>query len=156
MAALHKQIAPRKARSKVYRCLSCGTTENMKRRKYCSIECRQHLRHQLNIRTGLLSALNTRYATFFFTDDVLVLDILPYNGKQIFSFLFPRSPRSKPVDDFIRMANQLGNAWWDEVKRTRKRYIASQRILECASRNHKGIDSVRPIEIKKPAQIGSS
>ena len=40
----------------------------MKRRKYCSIECRQRLRYNLNLRTGLLRALNTRYATFYFTE----------------------------------------------------------------------------------------
>ena len=49
------------------RCLSCGTTENMGTRKYCSVVCRKKLRYQLNVRTGLLKALNARYATFYFT-----------------------------------------------------------------------------------------
>ncbi len=53
------------------RCLSCGTSENMGRRRYCSVECRQRLRHQLNVRTGLLRVLNTRYATFYFTEEML-------------------------------------------------------------------------------------
>jgi len=46
--------------SQARRCLSCGTTANMKRRRYCSIECRQKLRHNLNMRTGLLQVLQTR------------------------------------------------------------------------------------------------
>ena len=61
------------------RCLSCGTSENMKRRKYCSIECRQRLRYNLNLRTGLLRALNTRYATFYFTES-LIRDFLTQNN----------------------------------------------------------------------------
>ena len=156
MKAATKHVISRQEKAEQNRCFSCGTTENMKRRKYCSIDCRQRLRHQLNIRTGLLRALNTRYATFYFTDYLLVLDVLPYSSPQIFSYLYPRSPRSKPVDDFCKMANHLGNEWWDEVKRTRKRYLASQHLLESANRNHKKIDSVRPIEIKKPSQVGSS
>jgi len=52
-----------KDNGRIRRCLSCGTTDNMKRRRYCSLECRQKLRHNLNIRTGLLQALQIRYAT---------------------------------------------------------------------------------------------
>ena len=59
------------------KCLSCGCTENMGTRKYCSVACRKNLRHQLNIRTGLLKALNTRYATFYFTEALLIMDVLP-------------------------------------------------------------------------------
>ena len=82
------------------RCLSCGTTENMRRRKYCSVECRQQLRYHLNLRTGLLRALNTRYATFYFTEAVIILDVLPYGSAELFSYIFPRSTHGKPVDDF--------------------------------------------------------
>ncbi|MEJ2729640.1 MAG: hypothetical protein P8185_14230 [Deltaproteobacteria bacterium] len=62
------------------RCLSCGTDENMGRRKYCSIECRQKLRYCLNMRTGLLKALNTKFATFYFTPSLIFLDVLPYGS----------------------------------------------------------------------------
>ena len=81
---------------------------------------------------------------------------LTYSHTVPLSYLYPRSSRSKPVDDFRKMADHLGNAWWDEEKRTRKRYLASQHLLESANRNHKTIDSIRPIEIKKPSQVGSS
>jgi hypothetical protein len=128
----------------------------MGRRRYCSIECRQRLRHQLNVRTGLLKALNTKYATFYFNDFLIVMDILPFDAPQIFSFMYPRSNNGKPVEDFIRLANQLGNAWWDEVRRTRRRYLASRYLLERANRNHTQLDSVKPFEIKKPTLIGNS
>jgi hypothetical protein len=138
------------------RCLSCGTAENMGKRRYCTIECRQKLRHQLNVRTGLLKALNTRYATFYFTDDMLVMDVLPYTSKKIFSFLFPRSSARKPARDFSIMADQLGKAWWDEQRRTRKRYLASRLLLERATRNHTKLDAIKPTETVKPALVGES
>jgi len=71
-------VIPENRDKDVRRCLSCGTTRNMARRKYCSLECRQRLRYNLNLRTGLLKALQTRYATFYFTDFKIILDVLPY------------------------------------------------------------------------------
>jgi predicted nucleic acid-binding Zn ribbon protein len=65
-------------------CLSCGTDENMGRRKYCSIECRQRLRYNLNMRSGLLKALNTKFATFYFTNSLIFMDVLPYLRPSIF------------------------------------------------------------------------
>ncbi len=138
------------------RCLSCGTSQNMYRRRYCSIECRQRLRHNLNIRTGLLRALNTRYATFYFTEIIIILDVLPYGTGELFSFMFPRSKGKKPVEDFCTMSNFLGNAWWDEKRRTNKRYLATQSVFERA--NSKKVDpaTIRPIEIKEPARMAKS
>ena len=138
------------------RCLSCGTTENMGRRKYCSLECRQKLSHSLNIRTGLLKALNIRYATFYFTDPMIMLDVLPYGSIDIFSFFFPRIHYRKPVDDFCRMANLLGKAWWSERQRTNKRYLATRHVLEIASRRDGQVESLKPFEIRKPARMAKS
>jgi len=140
----------------VRRCLSCGTTENMKRRRYCSIECRQKLRHNLNIRTGLLQALQTRYATFYFTETHIAIDILQYNSTELLSFVFPRSNGKKPVDDFTRMFNLLGNAWWEEVRRTKKRYLATRHILAKASPIDGDVNSVRPLEVREPARMARS
>ncbi|MFC1829131.1 J domain-containing protein [Thermodesulfobacteriota bacterium] len=141
---------------KISRCLSCGTTENMVRRKYCSIDCRQRLRYTLNIRTGLLKALNARYATFYFTEAVTIMDVLCHGSSEIFSFIYPRSPGNKPVEDFSRMANILGNAWWDERRRTNKKYLASRHVLEQANRNSLAEDDVKPSEIKNPAVKGTA
>ena len=54
------------------------------------------------------------------------------------------------------MADQLGNAWWAEVQRTQRRYLASRMLLEQASKNHSKVDAIKPLEIKKPALIGNS
>ncbi len=137
-------------------CLSCGTSENMRKRKYCSIDCRQRLRYKLNMRTGLLMALNIRYATFYFTNTLIIMDMLPFNNKEIYSFIFSRSIDNKPADDFSNMSNILGNSWWTERKRTNRKYLASRHVLEKANRKNLQIDSVTPMEIKIPSVKGKS
>jgi hypothetical protein len=62
-------------------------------------------------------ALNTRYATFYFTEIIIILDVLPYGSGELFSFMFPRSKGKKPVEDFCTMSNILGNAWWERVRK---------------------------------------
>ncbi len=119
-------------------------------RKYCSLDCRQKLRYTLNIRTGLLKALNTRYATFYFTEGFIILDVLPYDTREIFSFIYPRSPRKKPADTFRSMANLLGRVWWDEKNRTNKNYLAARLVLTKANRDHAKPVSVQPSEKKIP------
>jgi len=133
------------------RCLSCGTDENLGRRRYCSIVCRQKLRYTLDLRTGFLKALNTRYATFYFTDMMIVMDVLPYNSKEIFSFIYPRSTGKKPAEDYCIMSEILGNTWWAEKKRTNRNYIATRFLLEKARRNDPAFCSVMPPEIKIPS-----
>ena len=138
------------------RCLSCGTSENMSRRKYCSVECRQQLRNSLNLRTGLLRALNTKYATFYFTETVIILDVLPYGSAELFSYIFPRTPGVKPVDDYRTMSNILGNAWWAERNRTNKRYLATRFILEKAKSKDPESVPIKPVEVKQPARLKKS
>ena len=137
-------------------CLSCGEQQDMGRRKYCSIDCRQRLRRTLNMRTGLLRALNIRYATFYFTEATIILDVLPFGSREIFSFLYPRDPHKKPAEDFSRMADMLGNAWWNERRRTNKKYRASQLVFEQARRNGSKADLVQPLEIRIPSIKGQS
>ncbi|MBM4271159.1 MAG: J domain-containing protein [Deltaproteobacteria bacterium] len=136
---------------KSYRCLSCGTTKNIGRRKYCSAECRQRLHYKLEVRTGLIKALNIQYATFYFSEAVIILDMLPYGTTEIFSFAYPRSPGKKPSDDFSTMADILGNIWWSVKKRTNKRHLASHYVLEQATRNNGPVISVKPSMIKLPS-----
>jgi len=150
-----KKISLTKEKKK-NRCLSCGTAENMARRKYCSIDCRQRLRYKLNIRTGLLKALNTRYATFYFTDIANIMDVLCHGSAEIFSFIYPRSPGNNPAEDFSKMADILGNAWWVEKRRTNKKYLASRYVLEQADRNSMPADAVKPSATKNPTIQGTS
>lgn len=138
------------------RCLSCAIVLYDRRRRYCSVECRQRLRRKLTLRTGLLRALNTRYATFYITNTRIVLDILPFDSKEIFSYIFTRTDTRTPADDFNHMANILGNAWWSERKRTHKKYLASRHLLAFAEKNQTPTESVKPRLSVKPSVNGSS
>ena len=138
------------ANKKQNRCLSCGTVEKMGKRKYCSIRCRQNLRQKLNTRNGLLHVLNTRYATFYFSDTAIIMDILPHGCKEIFRYTQARTPGQKPAEDFSKMTNILGSAWWKEKKRTNKEYLASRCVLELATRHSLSLMSVRPRIMKNP------
>ena len=102
------------------------------------------------MRTGLPRALNIRFATFYFTDELIMLDVMAYGAVDILSFMYPRSTRKKPVDDFCRMADVLGNAWWAERRRTNRKYLASRLVLKQAQRNEPDGDTVKPLEIKIP------
>ncbi len=137
-------------------CLSCGIVLISGRRRYCSIDCRQMLRRKLNLRTGLLKALNTRYATFYITHQAIVLDVLPFDSPDIFSFIFARSPKGPPADDFNRMANVLGNAWWAERKRTNKKYLASRHVMGHAVQSDEPAGSVKPRVVENPSVNGAS
>jgi hypothetical protein len=132
------------------RCLSCGTTENINKRKYCSIKCRQNLRQKLNARSGLLQALNARYAAFYFSDTMIIMDIAPAGFKEIFRFSQERVAGQKPAEEFGKMANMLGRAWWDEEQRSKKKYLASRHVLNLAQK-HPAVTFIRPKLIKVPS-----
>ena len=108
------------------------------------------------MRTGLLKALNTKFATFYFTESLLFLDVLPYGSVSLFSFIFPRTLGRKPVEDFAAMTNVLGNAWWAEKRRTNKRYMATQHVLEKAKNQNTTVKSIKPFEIVEPARMAKS
>lgn len=146
----HNKTVQPSSEKKQNRCLSCGKTENMKNRRYCSIKCRQKLRQKLNTRSGLLQALNIRYATFYFSDTLITMDVIPHGCKEIFKFTHRRMTGHKPGDDFSKMTDILGNAWWAEEKRTNRKYLASRHVLELASRHPVSLLSFRPELITMP------
>lgn len=128
----------------------------MARRRYCSIDCRQFLRRKLDQRTGLLRALNTRYATFYFTDDVIVLDLMPYGEQRIFSFIHPRSENRVPAEDLSDLGDLLGKTWWAEHGRTRKHYLASRHVLARSSRKPSSPGRISPMELHIPSLLGNA
>ncbi|NLN40122.1 MAG: J domain-containing protein [Smithella sp.] len=146
------KIKPSQQKPPLRYCLSCGKTDNMRNRRYCSLKCRQHLRQKLTTRTGLLEALNVRHATFYFTPEMIVLDIIVRDIREVFRYRALRTNGSRPADDFGKMANSLGEAWWEETARTGKKYMASRRLLQMAEK-HEGesLSLVRPRLIRTPA-----
>ncbi|AOY59613.1 DnaJ domain protein [Desulfococcus multivorans] len=156
MNAAARHLPVKKQETRRNRCLSCGTSENMSRRRYCSIACRQLLRRKLDQRTGLLRALNTRYATFYFTDAVIVMDLMPYGERRIFSFIYPRSANRAPAEDYSDLGDILGKAWWTEHERTRKKYLASRHVLARCNGSHGSPRSVSPLELHIPTLKGNA
>jgi hypothetical protein len=148
--AAHQYIPSVNAKS-VRRCLACGDVLPPRNRRYCAMACQQYLLASLNRRTGLLQTLNTRYATFYFTEFAIMMDLLLYNSEQIFSYMLPRSPGKKPVEDFCELSNSLGTLWWNERERTKKRYTASQQVLEKASKPNASAGAVMPVSFSVPS-----
>lgn len=120
------------------------------------MECRQKLHQRLDMRCGLLQALNTRYATFYFSNRLIVLDILTWGERDIYSFLYPRTAGKTPGEDFGAMADILGETWWDEQRRTKKRHAATLHVLDSAVRNRVALDAVKPHIIQLPSVNPSS
>jgi hypothetical protein len=128
----------------------------MARRRYCSVDCRQRLLAALNRRSGLLKALNIRYATFYFSDHTVVMDVLPHGEDTIYSFMLPRSLKRLPVEDFCALSEALGRAWWAEQGRTKKRYRASQHVLAMATPADADSHGVIPYESAVPSVRGAA
>jgi len=148
--AAHQYIPSVNAKS-VRRCLACGAVLPPRNRRYCAMACQQYLLASLNRRTGLLQTLNTRYATFYFSEFAIMMDLLLYNSEHIFSYMLPRSPGKKPVEDFCELSNILGTLWWNEKDRTKKRYAASQQVLEQARKVNAPVGAVMPVSFSVPS-----
>ena len=99
--------------------------------------------------------MGARYATFYFTDEVIVLDVMTCQSWYIYSFIHARRSDVTPAQDFARMANRLGKAWWQERNRTQRRYLASSFLLDMARRGG-ATDAVRPMVVSRPAIAGSA
>ena len=125
-------------------CLSCGTMTIKGQQRYCSVACREKLQFKLNLRTGLVQALNARYATFFFSHDHIFMDVLPQGSERTFRFRYPRTPGKPPAEDFSTMANILGEIWWSEKERSNKSYWASHQVLQWGLQSYGSIVSVKP------------
>jgi predicted nucleic acid-binding Zn ribbon protein len=137
-------------------CLSCGKPLTPRLRRYCNMSCPQYLLASLNRRTGLLQTLSIRYGTFYFSDFLVVMDLLPYDSDQIYSYMLPRSAGHKPVEDFCELSNILGTLWWNEKNRTKKRYLASREVLSRGRKLEAPINSVMPASLTVPSVRSSN
>lgn len=137
-------------RKKVYTCQACGTDQNMGRRKYCSRACRQKLLWRLEVAANLLRAMHTRYASFSFTRDTLMLHVVASGAPHVYTYLWKRTPGKKPVDDLGALVEQLGRLWWKEHDKLRSRHQASQCVLEQARTSMVKPGQVRPQDASHP------
>jgi hypothetical protein len=132
-------------------CLSCGENElPKKRRRYCSDKCKTRLDSALYITTGLVQALRARYAAFSYTQDTLVLDVLPVGSSVISRFMWSRSKDKKVADDLLDLVEQAGREWYKKEEETGSRWWASQRLLDKASRRDIPTSTIVPAAKKAP------
>jgi len=60
------------------------------------------LRQKLNVKNGLLQAINTRFATFYFSEDQIILDVVPYGVKKYFAI------PSNALMDMLQLMTLIG------------------------------------------------
>ena len=132
-------------------CLACGENELPKRRRrYCTDKCKRRLDFALYIATGLVQTLRARYAAFSYTEDTLILDILPIGSSVISRFMWSRSRQKKVADDLLDMIEQAGREWYQMEEESSSRWWASQGLLERTSRRDIPISAVVPVSKKTP------
>ena len=151
----HRAKRHKKAKPQRY-CMACGAPLTGRKRKYCAPECRQRLLDTLNRRTGLLRALTTRFATFHFSEYLIALNLLPYGTETVYSFYLNRSHTRTPAEDFCTLSNSLGNAWWNEKRRTHKHYLASRFLLNEMADSKMAGERFRPLNVSRPTVSGQS
>jgi hypothetical protein len=83
----------------------------------------------LSLSKGLLKAFNARYAAFSFTDQQVILDVLPVWSKGISRFASKRTPGKKPAEDMKALILESGKEWHHLVGNNTSRTYASLSIL---------------------------
>ena len=132
-------------------CIACGQNQLPKgKRRYCSDKCKKRLDFALYIATGLVQTLRARYAAFSYTQDVLVLDILPFGAKVISRFAWERRDGKRVAEDLLDMVEQAGREWYEREGHTRSRWWASQQLLDRRMREDIPVKTVVPVARKTP------
>ena len=146
-------VSSKPGRGKEKICLSCGAVLEKRKRRYCSKECKDLLVFALRWLKNLLLALNTNYATFSFSEYLLIVNILPYRSEEVFSFFYKRTPGQTPAEDLKAMCIELSREWYNNNKHTNCRALASIHILKKGLRGITTKDLVRPVTKKGRANI---
>ena len=92
--------------------------------------------------TGLLQALAARYATFYFTDTIIALNVLLRVDRSSASFF--RANGKKPWTTVPAHVQPIGNAWWEGCARPRSATSPPANYLAKARPKDGDINSVRP------------
>ena len=143
--------APKCTHTKRGICLSCGQTPIPKRRRrYCSDKCKKRLDFALNIATGLVQTLRPRYAAFSYTEDSLILDILPVGSNFISRIVWKRSRQKKVADDLLDMIEHAGREWYEREEEIGSRWWASQHLLDKTLRRDIPVSTIVPVSKRTP------
>jgi len=143
-------IQPINGNSKRGICLACGEAGIKPGRRYCSKECRQHMLWVLSLSKGLLRIFNTRYASFFFNNKYVILDILPVWSKEISRFTQRRTSGKKPAEDLKDLILQYGKEWYHMINNNNSKSYASLLLLKKCCNNRIPPDSIKPDNRVRP------
>ena len=136
-------------------CLSCGTELSGRKRRYCSKDCKDLLIFALGWLKNLLLPLNTNYATFAFTDSVLIINILSFFSKEVSTFIFKRTPGETPAKGLKEVCKTLNKEWYEKSVSSRSRRAASEHLLGTGIKDFIPRDYVTPTSISINAKISS-
>jgi hypothetical protein len=145
-----KPQSARHANTPKRRCVACGAEDIKPGRRYCSKECRQRLQWTLALSKGLLQTLNTRYATFSFTDDYVALDIMPTWSKSISRFVYARETDHTPALALKALILEAGKEWHAKRSKRISRSLSSQSMLEAKVEQAIHPDTIKPAANRMP------
>lgn len=129
-------------------CFSCGKPIEKHKRRYCSQKCKEEFLFKLKWFNNLLRVLNTRYATFSFTETVLILNVITASSEEVYSYFYSRTPGKKPAHEINGMVFGLGELWWCQRNKTKSEKYASNHILKKGNKQIFSPRLVKPVEIK--------
>ncbi len=135
-------------------CLACGRPLENRRRRYCHPGCKNEFLFKLHWFNNLLRVLNTRYATFAFNHELLILNVLPLGSNQnVHTYFYARRPGKKPAQDMQSMVFELGGVWWGQKNKSASNMQAGQEVLNKGRRDVFDPDSIRPIQQHYAARV---
>ncbi|HMB30948.1 MAG TPA: hypothetical protein VKN82_03905 [Desulfohalobiaceae bacterium] len=135
------------------KCLTCGRLLENHRRRYCSQRCKEEFILKLKWYNNILRALKTKYATFYYNESYLILNILPNNKPHVFTYFYQRLPGRKPAQDMHKMVFELGDLWWGQRYKTKSDRNASEYILDQGHQYLVPYENIIPLQIKYISQV---
>ncbi len=130
--------------------MACGTTDIKPGRRYCSPLCRQRLLWALSLSKGLLRTLNTHYAAFSFTDNYVVLDVIPTWSNKISRFVYERNSDYSPANALKQLILEAGRDWYRKRSQRNSPSRVTQSILEENIEGKINPDAIKPSTKKIP------
>lgn len=143
-------VVPPKHIVKSKYCRSCGTLITHSSRRYCSQDCRRQMLWVLSLSTGLLHVFNARYAAFSFTDQYVILDVLPVWSRKISRFISRRGNGGKPAEDLKHLILDSGKEWYHIISTRASKSYASLVILNRTSSEEIDLADIRPDRQMRP------
>lgn len=134
-------------------CVSCGAGLSGRKRRYCSKDCKDLLVFALGWLKNLLLPLNTNYATFAFTDSVLIINILSFFSKEVSTFVFRRIPGKTPAEGLKEVCKILNRQWYEKSQSSRSRRAASEHLLGTGMKDFIPKDNIMPVSTHSNSKI---